>query len=658
MDSNQTYSFLNDYTKGQIESLTKEYIQEYFVQKGYGKDKTEAIFDYITNCASSKLGYTEYLNKAEGIDEDNKVFQILANVDVFTTYDNIKKWHDRIFNHVKTYFEAKAAMVANDGVCPPENLKEIASIILDDAFIGITYQLPKSDILDIGLDFGYKSVKNQIMGLIDDVTKAKEYAELNNFSSQLAQYMRNTDSTTANRILMLFSDGSQSGNLNINPDQWSNIPDLPSVEDVLNLYKYCKNDTYCPDGKLPEYINIYLGWRIIEEQESPLREKGITDFDKLYTDIADFTKDAISGNISYEYDFGLTEEEKKIAGFWDELFQLKELPNSPQNNYKIASLQHLLDDPNSPINKPENYENDYFKVVDYWTKNGLDIALIPYPNTGNDTADSEIYKGLQEAYGVSLSDENFDEATGANKSLTNHMLGYIFNLMGNYISKYGIINDYLNPPQVYDTADTGAGAFSEDTVLPSESSESTWKKFAEAAASAALTRATNSLVITQTVTSPLVVDINGDGFTTLGQAHGTYFDLDNDGFAERTAWIGGGDDGFVVLDINGNGKIDGGIELFGNNTLLEDGTLAKDGFEALLQYDNNGDGKIDASDEIFNELRIWVDNGDGKSADGELHTLAEMGITSISVNQRDADIKRSYNIIFYNELYTEGVRYA
>lgn len=58
-------------------------------------------------------------------------------------------------------------------------------------------------------------------------------------------------------------------------------------------------------------------------------------------------------------------------------------------------------------------------------------------------------------------------------------------------------------------------------------------------------------------------------------------------------------DGFLCLDLNGNGTIDNGGELFGDKTLLADGTTAKNGFEALAQYDGNGDGIIDENEIIL-----------------------------------------------------------
>lgn len=79
--------------------------------------------------------------------------------------------------------------------------------------------------------------------------------------------------------------------------------------------------------------------------------------------------------------------------------------------------------------------------------------------------------------------------------------------------------------------------------------------------------------------------------------------------------------------------IDNGSEVFGDFHLLADGSKAKNGFEALSQYDTNGDGVIDENDEIFDQLRLWVDeNGDGVSDQGELKSLKDMHIKAINLN--------------------------
>ena len=62
--------------------------------------------------------------------------------------------------------------------------------------------------------------------------------------------------------------------------------------------------------------------------------------------------------------------------------------------------------------------------------------------------------------------------------------------------------------------------------------------------------------------SPLVLDLDGDGIelTELG-ATATWFDLDADGFAERTRWVAP-DDALLALNRDGNGIIDDISELF------------------------------------------------------------------------------------------------
>lgn len=128
---------------------------------------------------------------------------------------------------------------------------------------------------------------------------------------------------------------------------------------------------------------------------------------------------------------------------------------------------------------------------------------------------------------------------------------------------------------------------------------------------------------------PLVFDLDGDGIETKDIANGAYFDVDNDGKAEKVGWINS-DDGILVYDKNQDGQINNGNEIFGDGTMLASGEFAKDGYEALAEYDENGDGQITESDSIFDKLRIWRDlSGDGKSSIDELFTLRELNIKSI-----------------------------
>jgi hypothetical protein len=123
---------------------------------------------------------------------------------------------------------------------------------------------------------------------------------------------------------------------------------------------------------------------------------------------------------------------------------------------------------------------------------------------------------------------------------------------------------------------------------------------------------------------PLIIDLDGDGIETIGLSDSNaYFDVDGDYFRERTGWVKG-DDGFLVLDSNNNGRIDDLSEMFGNQF--------EGGYDELRGYDSNGDGRISIGDLVWSELRIWQDrDGDGETDAGELSSLTQLGIIEISL---------------------------
>ena len=133
---------------------------------------------------------------------------------------------------------------------------------------------------------------------------------------------------------------------------------------------------------------------------------------------------------------------------------------------------------------------------------------------------------------------------------------------------------------------------------------------------------------------PLVLDFSGTGLVTsnLGDSN-VHFDLNNDLFSERTAWLSS-DAGFLVFDKNANGRVDDANELFG--------TFTGSGFDDLRAYDGNADGIINANDAIFSQLQVWVDtNSDGVSQASELHSLAQLGVTQISLNATTLNARNS-----------------
>ena len=138
---------------------------------------------------------------------------------------------------------------------------------------------------------------------------------------------------------------------------------------------------------------------------------------------------------------------------------------------------------------------------------------------------------------------------------------------------------------------------------------------------------------------PLAIDFGSNGIDLTTLDNGVNFDLDNNGFSEKTAWIGT-EDGFLALDVNGNGKIDNGSELFGDQFIRLNGKRSESGFEALSDFDEDDDKMITENDTVFGNLLIWIDdNHNGNSESNELFTLTEKNIQAISINYTESNFR-------------------
>jgi hypothetical protein len=89
---------------------------------------------------------------------------------------------------------------------------------------------------------------------------------------------------------------------------------------------------------------------------------------------------------------------------------------------------------------------------------------------------------------------------------------------------------------------------------------------------------------------------------------------------------------WIARDLDGDGAITSGAELFGSSTALAGGSeIARNGFQALASLDANGDGAIDARDPGFADLVLWSDlDGNHRSSPDELRSLASV-VSAISL---------------------------
>jgi len=155
-------------------------------------------------------------------------------------------------------------------------------------------------------------------------------------------------------------------------------------------------------------------------------------------------------------------------------------------------------------------------------------------------------------------------------------------------------------------------------------------------------------VYEQSNPSPIIIDTDGSGFHLTSAANGILFDFYGNGRPIQIAWTAeGSTNGWLALDRNGDGKIDSGLDLFGNIT-AQPPSSGPNGFLALAVFDlpengGNGDGVIDIDDAVWPKLLVWIDtNHDGVSEPEELHHLDDIGVHSISLAYVKTPFKDEY----------------
>ncbi len=129
----------------------------------------------------------------------------------------------------------------------------------------------------------------------------------------------------------------------------------------------------------------------------------------------------------------------------------------------------------------------------------------------------------------------------------------------------------------------------------------------------------------QELIDPLTISLDGS-VTQLSDAR-FEFDLDNDGDTEQISFVSKGS-GFLSFDLNGDGIINNGSELFGPGT--------GNGFGELGEYDIDKNGWIDESDTVFEKLSVWTRDDQGND---RLISLKDAGVGAIYLDNARVDFE-------------------
>ncbi|MEK7737607.1 MAG: hypothetical protein AAB319_07625 [Pseudomonadota bacterium] len=120
-------------------------------------------------------------------------------------------------------------------------------------------------------------------------------------------------------------------------------------------------------------------------------------------------------------------------------------------------------------------------------------------------------------------------------------------------------------------------------------------------------------------TDPLVINFGGSAAQLQNRRFS--FDLAGNGQLENVPLLAG-NSGYLALDLNGNGKIDSGQELFG--------PASGNGFADLARYDSDNSGWIDENDPVFGQLRVWKP---GVQGSGSLSSLQEQLVGALFLSK-------------------------
>ncbi|UVS88566.1 S-layer family protein (plasmid) [Burkholderia glumae] len=148
---------------------------------------------------------------------------------------------------------------------------------------------------------------------------------------------------------------------------------------------------------------------------------------------------------------------------------------------------------------------------------------------------------------------------------------------------------------------------------------------------------------------PIILNLNGDKVqTTALEGSTTYFDMENEGEKNQTAW-GTTGEGYLVYDpedVDNAAVVTKDAQLVGGFGALQ--TMAQ-------QFDGTGHGDLTVADALWANLKVWVDKtGSGNFQSGQLMSLDQLGITSIDLDGNQTDRNSNGNKIITDSSFTRA----
>lgn len=122
---------------------------------------------------------------------------------------------------------------------------------------------------------------------------------------------------------------------------------------------------------------------------------------------------------------------------------------------------------------------------------------------------------------------------------------------------------------------------------------------------------------------PLAISLNGQA-VSLSSSATFEFDMNSDGEMELFASLNT-NAAFISLDLNADGIVNNGSELFGASS--------GNGFADLRNYDEDGNGFIDSGDSVFDKLLAW------NPSSGLLGSLKDLGVGALYTQAVDSPFK-------------------